>query len=157
MTETLNQAIQQFKGVPDLAYQMLTKICKMILACIEDFHNSIHMQVTWTQLLKGRQGLSWNLQLAPDPHKIMGLFARLHSIVGHYLQTFEDAFYTGFFEYQSHIFGLLIHDLGARLVAFQAMELKYPLKDMIEDARRERDYQRHVEALKYVNRTNIKD
>ena len=87
----------------------------------------------------------------------MGLFARLHFIAGHYLQTFEDAFYTGFFEYQSHIFDPLVHDLGARLVAFQAMELKYPLRDTLEDARRERDYQRYVEALKYINQSNIKD
>ena len=72
----------------------------------------------------------------------------------HYLQTFENAFYTGFFEYQSHIFGPLASDIGSRrLIAYQAMECKFPLRDMIEDARRERDYQRHLRALDYINQT----
>ena len=71
----------------------------------------------------------------------MGLFARLHFVAGHYLQTFEDPFYTGFFEYQTQIFGPLVKDLGARLIAYQAKECKFPLRDIIEDARRERDYQ----------------
>ena len=152
MVETLTQAINQFKGVPDLAYQMLTKICKMLLACIEDFHESIHTRATWVRFLEGRQGLSWNLQLAPTPEKIMGLFAHLHFVAGHYLQTFEDAFYTGFFEYQTKIFGPLVQDLGARLIAYQAMERKFPLRDVIEDARRERDYQRYLKALDYINK-----
>ena len=77
--------------------------------------------------------------------------------MSHYLQTFEDAFYTGFFEYQSHIFGPLVHDLGARLVAYQAMELKFPLRDMIEDARRERNHKRNLKALEYINKTTIRD
>ena len=64
---------------------MLTKICKMILACIEDFHNSIHMRATWTRFLEGKHGLSWNMKLAPKPHKFMGLFARLHVVASHYL------------------------------------------------------------------------
>ena len=152
MLDTLNQAIQQFKGVPDLAYQMLTKKCKMLLACIEDFHESIHTRATWTRFLEVRQGLSWNLQLAPRPEKIMGLFSHLHFVAGHYLQTFEDAFYTGFFEYQTQIFGPLVKDLGVRLIAYQAMECKFPLRDIIEDARRERDYQRYLKALDYVNK-----
>ena len=90
--------------------------------------------------MEGRQGLSWNLQLAPTPEKIMGLFARLHFVAGHYLQKFEDAFYTGFFEYQTQIFGPLVKDLGARLIAYQAMEHKFPLWDMIKDMQREHDY-----------------
>lgn len=155
MLHTLKQAIQQFKGVPDLACQMLIKICKMILACIEDFHESIHTRATWTRFLEGRQGLSWNLQLALEPQKIMCLFARLHFVTGHYLQTFEDAFYTGFFEYQSDIFGPLVRDFGARLIAYQAMECKYPLRDMIEDTRRERNYQRHLKAFDYVNKDKV--
>ena len=67
-------------------------------------------------------------------------------------QTFEDAFYTGFFEYQTQIFGPLVRDLGTRLIAYQAMERKYPLRDMIEDTRRERDYQHYLKALDYVNK-----
>ena len=87
----------------------------------------------------------------------MGLFARLHFVAGHYLQTFEDEFYTGFFEYQSHIFGPLIRDLGAQLIAYQAMEMKFPLWDMIEDTRRERDHRRHLKALEYINKTTLRD
>ena len=82
----------------------------------------------------------------------MCLFAHLHFVARHYLQTFEDTFYTSFFEYQTQIFGPLVKDLGARLIAYQAMECKFPLRDIIEDARRERDYQRYFKALDYVNK-----
>lgn len=82
----------------------------------------------------------------------MGLFARLRFVAGHYLQTFKDAFYTGFFEYQTQIFGPLVQELGARLIAYQAMECKFPLRDIIEEVRRERDYQRYLKALDYVNK-----
>ena len=69
---------------------------------------------------------------------------------------FEDAFYIGFFEYQSHIFGPMVQDMGARLIAYQAMKLQHPLRDMVEDARRERDYQRHKRGLEYINRLERK-
>ena len=82
----------------------------------------------------------------------MGVFACLHFVAGRDLHTFEDAFYTGFFEYQTQIFGPLVKDLGARLIAYQAMERKFPLRDIIEDSRRERDYQRYLKALDYVNK-----
>lgn len=130
---------------------MLSKIVKMLLVCIEGFHTSIAMQAPWTRFLEGKQGLAWNLQLTPPPRIIMGLFARLQFITSHHLQTFEDAFYTGFFEYQSHIFGPLVSNLAARLVAFQAMELQNPLRDVLEDARRERDYRRYEEGLDRIN------
>ena len=152
MLQTLEQTVNQFKGVPDLACMMLTKICKMLIACIEDFHNSIHTRAPWTRFLEGRTGLSWNLQLAPTPNVLMGLFARLQFMPSHHMQTFEDAFYTGFFEYQTRVFGPLVHDLGARLVAYQAMELQNPLHDILEDAQRERDYQRYQRGLAYINR-----
>lgn len=80
-----------------------------LLTCIKEIHNSIHMKAPWTMFLEGRQGLCWNLQLAPSPKIIMGLFARLMFISSHFMHTFEDAFYTGFFEYKSHIFGPLVH------------------------------------------------
>ena len=76
-------------------------------------------------------------------------------LAGHYLQTFEDAFYIGFFEYQTQIFGPLVRDLGTRLIAYQAMERRFPLRDVIEDARRERDYQRYIKALDYINKDRV--
>ena len=82
----------------------------------------------------------------------MGLFARVQFINGYYMQTFEDAFHTGFFEYESHIFIPMVQDLGAPLIAYQAMEQQHPLRDIVEDARRERDYQRHKQGLDYINR-----
>ena len=95
------------------------------------------------------------LAISAHPREDRGLFARLHYVAGHYLQTFEDAFYTGFFEYQTKIFGPLVHDLGARLIAYQAMERKHPLRDVIEDARRERDYQRYLKAMDYINKDKV--
>lgn len=82
----------------------------------------------------------------------MGLFARLQFMPAHHLQTFEDAFYTRFFEYQSHIFGPLVRDFRAMLIAYQAMELKNPLQDIVEDAKRKRDYQRHKQGLEYIHK-----
>lgn len=73
------------------------------------------------------------------------------------MQTFEDAFYTGFFEYQSQIFGPLCTDLAARLVAYQAMELQNPLRDTLEDARKERNYQRYRKGLERINLIEARD
>ena len=152
MKQTLTQAINQFQGVPDLACQMLMKIASMILVVIDEFHQQIHTRAAWTKFLEGRQGLSWNLQLAPPPRVIMGLFARLQFMASHFMQTFEDAFYTGYFEYQSKIFGPLVEDMGARLVVCQAMELQNPLRDILEDTRQERDYQRYIRAIEHETR-----
>lgn len=52
-------------------------------------------------------------------------------------------FYTGFFKDQSHIFGPLVTYLGRRLIAYQVVELQKSIRDMVEDARRERYYQCH--------------
>ena len=45
--------------------------------------------------------------------------------------TWEEAFYTGFFEYQSSIFGPLVKDYGLCYVAYQAMEMKNPLHNTL--------------------------
>lgn len=150
--ETLERVCEQFKGVPHLACQMMIRIASLIIACIKDFHDTIHMRAPWTKFLEGRQGLSWNLQTTPDPQIIMGMCARIQFMPGHFLNTFEDAFYTGFFEYQTKIFSPLVEDLGARLVAFQAMDLKNPIRDILEETKRERDYQRYKKVVEYINR-----
>ena len=151
MLSTLEQVCEQMKGVPDLACQMMIQIANLIIACIKEFHDSIHTRAPWTRFLEGRKGLSWNLQTMPDPQVIMGMYACIQFMPGHYLHIFEDAFYTGFFEYQTKVFSPLVQDLGARLVAFQAMELKNPLRDILEETRLERDYQRYKRGLERIH------
>lgn len=51
MLETLEQAINQFTGVPDIACVMMVKVAKMIILCIQDFHTSIAYK-TFTRLLQ---------------------------------------------------------------------------------------------------------
>ena len=55
--------------------------------------------------------MCWDLQTAPTPPILMGIFARVQFLPAHYLIIWEEAFYTGFFEYQSNIFGPLVQDM----------------------------------------------
>ena len=52
----------------------------------------------------------------------MGMFSRLQIMPSHFMLTFKEAFYTGFFEQQSlsRIFSPIITEYKARYVAFQA-------------------------------------
>ena len=151
MIETLTNVCEQLTGVPDLACQMMIRIANLIIACIKNFHDAIDTKAPWTRFLEGRKGLCWNLMAAPEPPVIMGMYARIQFMPSYFMHTFEDAFYTGFFEYQTKIFGPLIEDLGARYVAFQAMELQNPIRDILAEARRERNYQRFKRAVEMVN------
>ena len=151
MIETLKNVCEQLKGVPDLACQMMIHIANLIIACIKNFHEAIDTKAPWTRFLEGKKGLCWNLMAAPDPPIIMGMYARIQFMPSFFMHTFEDAFYTGFFEYQTKIFRPLVKDLGARYVAFQAMELHNPIRDILAKAQRERNYQRFKRAVEMVN------
>ena len=80
----------------------------------------------------------------------MGIFARVQFLPGHFLVTWEEAFYTGFFEYQSHIFGPLVQDLAAKFVAYQAMEMQNPLEDILESQERQTRVDRWEQGLQQL-------
>ena len=138
MLQTCEAVISQFQGIPDAACIMLKKFMKLIKVCIKAFPDKIKMTAPWTRFLEERKGLCWDLQIASTPECIMGFYARIQFLPSHYMVTWEEAFYTGFFEYQSNIFGPLVQDYGLRYVAYQAMEMKNPLHDTLESAEKER-------------------
>ena len=80
----------------------------------------------------------------------MGLYARIIFLPAHFMVTFEEAFYTGFFEVQSSLFSTLNSDLHSRYVAFMRMEKEMPLKDVLVDAKLERHIRRFQQGLSWT-------
>ena len=88
----------------------------------------------------------------------MGIFARVQFLLpAHYLVTWEEEFYTGFFEYQSNIFGPLVQDLGARYVAYQALEMQNPLEHILESRERQQCMERWEEGLRQIQHQHQMD
>lgn len=69
----------------------------------------------------------------------------------HYMTTFKEPHYTGFFESNSKLFGPVSADIHGRYVAYQAQEMKNPLKATLETAEQKRSRQRYIEGLKTIN------
>ena len=68
----------------------------------------------------------------------MGIYSRVIFLPAHFMVTFKEAFYTGFFEVQSNLFSTINNDLRSRYVTFMRMEKELPLKDVLVDAESER-------------------
>ena len=79
---------------------------------------------------------------APTRQVLMGLYSRIIFLPAHFMVTFEEAFYTGFFEVQSNIFSTTKADLQSRYVAFMRMEKEMPLQDVLADAELEQRIRR---------------
>ena len=63
--------------------------------------------------------------------------------------TFEEAFYTSFFEVHSNIFSMINKDLQSRYVAFMRMEIEMPLKDVLADAELKQRIRRFKQGLNF--------
>ena len=128
MLHELENTIELYKAVLDLACLMLVKICKMLITAITTFQNSAATNAPWTRFFEGSQGLCWDLSITLDYNILMGLYARIQFLPSHFLLTFEECFYTGFFEHAqpSRIFSPLVTDHAARYIAFSAAEDKNP-------------------------------
>lgn len=155
MVDTLNATIDQLKKSPDLACIMLCKIAKMICTCITKFNSLELTEHPWTRFFEGSQGLCWNLELAPSRQVLMGLYARVIFLPAHFLVTFEEAFYTGFFEVQSNLFSLINQDLSSRFVAFLRMEVEMPMRDVIADLETSQRIRRIQHALDWERRHSL--
>ena len=103
MVNTLMAFNTMLDQVMDFTCQMMVKIHKMLLACIQTFNPTMKGDIPFTKFLKVHGGLVWDLQ--PQKPVVMGIFARLQFLPLHFMTTFEEAFFTGYFESQSHIFG----------------------------------------------------
>ena len=115
MLDQLQTTVELYRAVPDLACIMLVKMCKMLIAAIKVFQHTVATNAPWTRFFEGIQGLCWDLSQAPDSNILMGLYARIQFLPSHFMLSFEEAFYTGFFEQErpSQIFSPLITDYGA--------------------------------------------
>ena len=118
MVDTLNGVIHQLRGILDLACIMLVKNSKMIITIIQTFHDIEQTGHPWTIFFEGAQGLYWNFLKAPTRQVLMGMYSQLIFLPSHYMVTFEEAFYTGFFKVHSNIFSLINKDLQSKYVTF---------------------------------------
>ncbi|MCO5576723.1 hypothetical protein L7F22_030539 [Adiantum nelumboides] len=114
VVNTLNQTIQLLREVPDLTCQMLVKIARMIVTCIQVFRDTEDDDHPWNLFLEGRRGICWNLRDSPPRWIIMAIYSRLMYLPSHFLQTFKEAFVTGFFEISTQIFHPMAKDFKAR-------------------------------------------
>ena len=64
----------------------------------------------------------------------MGIYARCIYLPSHYMVTFEEAFYTGFFEVETSLFSLTNDNPLSRYIAFRTMEVEHPLEDVAAEA-----------------------
>lgn len=149
MIKTLKPLADMFKGIPDLSCIMLVKIAKMIVTAIEQFNDMEQTGHPWTRFFEGMDGLCWNLQTAPPKNVLMGLYARIIFLPSHFLVTFEETFYTGFFEIETKVFSPLNQDPRSRFVAFLKMELEMPVGDVIRDNETRQRIQRFQRALDF--------
>ncbi|MCO5598513.1 hypothetical protein L7F22_052610 [Adiantum nelumboides] len=115
VVNTMNQTIQLLREVSDLTCQMLVKIARMIITCIQVFRDTEDDDHPWNLFLEGRRGICWNLRDSPSRWIIMALYSRLMYLPSHFLQTFEEAFVTEFFKISTQIFHPMAKDLKASL------------------------------------------
>ena len=159
MLEQLQATVELYKAVPDLACIMLVKMCKMLMAAIETFQNTAATNAPWTHFFEGSQGLCWDLSTAPEYNILMGLYARVQFLPSHFLLTFEEAFYTGFFEQErpSQIFNTLITDYLARYTAFSAAEDKNPHALQLFNFEQQQNRRRWEAGLRKINQDEERD
>ena len=134
VADTLNNYIHRLKGIPDLCCVMLSKIARMIVTIITSVNDMAQAGAQWTTYFKGPDGLAWDLQESPSKEILMGLYARCIFLLAHWMVTFEEAFYTGFFEVETKIFSLMNQDPQSRYIAFRTMEVDRPLTYVLAKA-----------------------
>ena len=77
VTNTMQAFNALLDQVPDFTCQMMIKIHKMLLACIQTFNSTMKADIPFTKFLESHGGLVWDLQLMPPKPVVMGIFARL--------------------------------------------------------------------------------
>ena len=80
----------------------------------------------------------------------MGIYCKAIFLPTHFMVTFKEAFYIGFFEVQSTLFSTINNNRRNRYVAFMRMEKEMPLKDVLADAELERRIRRFRQGLSWT-------
>ena len=115
---------------------MLFKIARMLVTVITSFKRLPRAGPHWTTYFEGPDGIAWDLQEAPSKEILMGIYARCIYLPAHYMVTFKEAFYTGFFEVETTLFSLTNDNPLGRYIAFRTMEVDHPLEDVAAEAER---------------------
>ena len=144
---SMKNVISRLEGVPDLSCMMLTKIANMIITIITAFNDLSQAGPHWSTYFEGPNGLAWNLSDAPPKEILMGLYARCIFLPAHWMVTFEECFYTGFFEIDSQIFSMINKDPRSRYVAYMTMEKEHPVRDVLAEVELQQRMQRFRAAL----------
>lgn len=134
---TLKSVVHRMENLPDLSCMMLVKICRMLLMAMTAFRNLPKAGPHWKTYFEGHEGFAWNLELAPSKEILMGIYGRCIFLPSHFMNTFKEAFYTGFFKYHSEIFSGSSQDPLSRYVAFRRTEIEHPVADLAIEARKQ--------------------
>ena len=148
MVDTLNYIIHILKGIPYVSNVMLVKIAKMLITVITSFNDMAQAGAHWTTYFEGPRGLAWDLSMAPSKDILYGLYARCIFLPAHWLVTFKEAIYTGFFKIETKIFSPINQEPQTRYVSFMRMEVERPLRDVIKEAEHEDRVKRMKAALR---------
>ena len=128
---TLQNAINMYEGVPDIACRMLVKIAHLLILCTETFINELPNNRPWEHMLEGNQSLSFDLNKGPNRNQVMGLYARCQFLPSYHMQTFEEMFVTGFIKLGLQIFCPNAKNLTLRYVAYKDAKTGNPIHQAI--------------------------
>ena len=90
--------LKQFKHVPEFTIQLLCKILRMLITALTCFDDAKLVDKQLWRFNVGTSELAWDFQRGPIPQQVHGLFARVHFLPSHYLQTFKEMIQYGFVE-----------------------------------------------------------
>ena len=107
--------------------------------------------------------MAYDLSKQPDEKIIYGFFARLMFMPLYFMNTFKEAFYTGFFTFDTKIFGPKVADIRARFVSYHAVERNYLLvtkPPTTQDEWMQKEYKEGLELLRQrptLRRVHVRD
>ena len=99
----------------------------MLITSLTCFDDAKLVDIQFWQFNVGTAELAWDFQRGPIPQQVHGLFARVHFLLSHYLQTFEEMIQYGFVEgWQASCFGATARP-QARFIAHHLESVEMPL------------------------------
>ena len=106
MAELCNTTIAYFEGVPDFTVQMFCKFLRLLETLLTCFEKEKRQDPNYYRYHFGSQQLAWDLNMAPLPQQVHGLYQRVRFLRSCYVEAFEEMMLTGFIEgYTSSCFG----------------------------------------------------
>ena len=98
--------IAYFEGVPDFTVQMFCKFLRFLHTLLIYFEKEKKEDPAYYMYHFRLQHLAWDMNLAPLPQQVHGLFQRFWFLRSYYITAFEEMMQTCFIEgYTSSCFG----------------------------------------------------